>query len=325
MDTRYCVEYAKSNRSTCKGCKLKIDKDILRIGTTVSGLGDYVGLHACVSIPRLRHCPAQTLQALLPQDAQRSRDRSLCRQDMTSWRHLECTKKPSKLTEPSQIDGVGMLKPEDEARVYEWWTNPAAYAQKRKAENNAAAVGAAQAADDEPPSTPKKAKTTAAPSDTPDSNKALPPACPTPPTTSSAIHDEAAKRAEYEAAFGALPVPELKNCLRENQQLLSGAKGELVERCVDRKLYGNLPRCTRCGIGRLKVTYIKSIGHGGQGIFSCPGGYDDDQYVRCGYRSTCETRPPWTVTQHEAYTKPQRKSGGGGKSGGASTSAIVVD
>ena len=163
---------------------------------------------------------------------------------MTSWRHLECTKKPSKLTEPSQIDGVGMLKPEDEARVYEWWTSPAAYAQKRKAEDIAAAVGAAQAADDEPPSTPKKAKTTAAPSDTPDSNKALPPARPTPPTTSSAIHDEAAKRAEYEAAFGALPVPELKNCLRENQQLLSGAKGELVERCVDRKLFGNLPQRT---------------------------------------------------------------------------------
>ena len=74
MDTRYCVEYAKSNRSTCKGCKLKIDKDILRIGTTVSGLGDYVRLHARVSIPRIRHSPAQTLQALLPQDTKRSRN-----------------------------------------------------------------------------------------------------------------------------------------------------------------------------------------------------------------------------------------------------------
>ena len=206
ISTAYCVEYAKSNRSTCKGCKLKIDKDVLRIGTTVSGLGDY---------------------------------------DMTSWRHLECTKKPAKLTEPSQIDGVGMLKPEDEARVYEWWTNPAVYAQKRKAEDMAAAVADARA-DAEPPSTPKKAKPTRPHSSTPDSNK-----------STSGIDGEVAKRAEYEATFGALPVPELKNCLRVNQQLLSGSKGELVERCVDRKLYGNLPRCDKCGIGRLKVTYTK--------------------------------------------------------------------
>ena len=31
-DISYCVEYAKSNRSTCRGCFVKIEKAVLRIG-----------------------------------------------------------------------------------------------------------------------------------------------------------------------------------------------------------------------------------------------------------------------------------------------------
>eukprot|EP01050_Picozoa_sp_SAG11_P007982 SAG11_NODE_682_length_7769_cov_45.167275_13_plen_82_part_00 len=31
-DTSLCVEYAKSNRSTCRGCFVKIEKGAVRIG-----------------------------------------------------------------------------------------------------------------------------------------------------------------------------------------------------------------------------------------------------------------------------------------------------
>jgi hypothetical protein len=31
-DISYCVEYAKSNRSTCRGCFVKIEKGAVRIG-----------------------------------------------------------------------------------------------------------------------------------------------------------------------------------------------------------------------------------------------------------------------------------------------------
>ena len=34
-----------------------------------------------------------------------------------------------------------------------------------------------------------------------------------------------------------------------------GTKPELVDRCADRKVYGNIPRCPTCRIGRLKVVY----------------------------------------------------------------------
>ena len=58
------------------------------------------------------------------------------------------------------------------------------------------------------------------------------------------------------------------------------------------------------------------LGHGGQGAFTCPGGYDDDEYVRCSYRAQSAERPPWVETGHEAYTKPPRKSSGKSAAGG---------
>eukprot|EP00966_Prymnesium_polylepis_P164580 3805015-Prymnesium_polylepis.1 len=86
--------YAKSNRAECKLCKNKIAKGAIRIGTSVPGPGDY---------------------------------------DMTSWRHLECQKKPAGLSDVLEIAGLDtVLKPEDTARVREWWDNPVAFATKRK-------------------------------------------------------------------------------------------------------------------------------------------------------------------------------------------------
>ena len=60
MPASYCVQYAASNRSTCKTCKTKIDAAALRIGTITPGPGDY---------------------------------------DITSWRHLACNKQPKGLVE----------------------------------------------------------------------------------------------------------------------------------------------------------------------------------------------------------------------------------
>jgi hypothetical protein len=108
--------------------------------------------------------------------------------------------------------------------------------------------------------------------------------------------------------------------LRSNEQLLSGTKPDLVERCVDRSLYGNLPRCPQCSLGRLKVSYARALGHGGMGIFTCPGGYDDDQYVRCSYRTTSVERPKWTVTDVQA-TAAAAPTKSGGKSAAAPKAA----
>lgn len=48
-------------------------------------------------------------------------------------------------------------------------------------------------------------------------------------------------------------IPELKELLDDNDQLKGGTKAVLVARCADGSLYGALPRCPRCGGGKLKV------------------------------------------------------------------------
>ena len=77
-------------------------------------------------------------------------------------------------------------------------------------------------ADAAPPSTPPAKKSRAAPSVSK----------PT-PEKAAAVQGEAARRQAYEELFGGLPIEQLKGCLRANQQLLSGNKADLVERCVD--------------------------------------------------------------------------------------------
>lgn len=96
-----------------------------------------------------------------------------------------------------------------------------------------------------------------------------------------------ALRQQRQAALAAKSVAELKAMLRNNDQLTTGSKPELMERVLDRVENGNLPRCPECYLGRLRVDR--------KGAFSCPGGYDDDEYKACGFTATASevTRPTW--------------------------------
>merc|ERR1712154_660347 len=90
-------------------------------------------------------------------------------------------------------------------------------------------------------------------------------------------HDELSKKLEEFSVLG------LKEMLRHNGQKVSGTKYELISRIVDCQIYGNMPRCTECGGGYLRVIYIngKKYGHNGNGRYFCPGYYDGDEYVAC--------------------------------------------
>jgi hypothetical protein len=81
-------------------------------------------------------------------------------------------------------------------------------------------------------------------------------------------------------------ITDLKTMLRTNDQVTTGTKTELVARVLDRVEHGNLPRCPKCYIGRLRVT---STG------YTCPGGYDDDEYKGCDFNATFDEvqRPDW--------------------------------
>ena len=100
MPASYCVQYAASNRSTCKTCKTKIDAAALRIGTITPGPGDY---------------------------------------DITSWRHLACNKQPKGLVE-AELAGFDTLRPPDQQAVRDWLTAAAASPAKKRSADELQAV-----------------------------------------------------------------------------------------------------------------------------------------------------------------------------------------
>jgi hypothetical protein len=74
VSMRFSVEAAKSNRSTCKGCGLKIDKGEVRIGCELEDLDGEFGGHA-----------------------------------ITQWRHVHCVQ-PS-WVKLDELDGLGPIEP----------------------------------------------------------------------------------------------------------------------------------------------------------------------------------------------------------------------
>jgi len=121
------------------------------------------------------------------------------------------------------------------------------------------------------------------------------------------------ERAKVEEAYSKLSNDKLKAMLELNGQKKSGNKEELVERCVDGRLFGALPRCPDCGGGVLRVAYAQKYGHSGQGRFTCPGHYEDEGWITCGFKSMDAERPPWKEPSdvHDQKKKSQNAGGSG--------------
>jgi len=241
----YCIEYAKSNRSSCKVCKAKIEMDALRVGTISPGPGDY---------------------------------------DLTSWRHMTCHKITSALSGTSVLTGFDALKEADKKKVEEWLagSDKAATQSKKRSADELGEVSKLE---------PKKMKA----KDLDSALKAAGVTVAGKKKEKEAAMEEVVERAQVEERYSKLTLPQLKEMAGSNKQLKGGTKGELLDRCVDGKMYGALPRCPECGGGILKVFYAdgKKYGHDGQGNFSCPGFFDDDQWKRCKYVATSAERLPW--------------------------------
>eukprot|EP01050_Picozoa_sp_SAG11_P030092 SAG11_NODE_8751_length_980_cov_1.085131_1_plen_130_part_10 len=66
-----------------------------------------------------------------------------------------------------------------------------------------------------------------------------------------------------------------------------------MNRCIDGRLFGALPRCPTCLEGRLRVKYESKWLHGGSGSFSCPGTRSDVGFNPCSYKSEAVSRAAW--------------------------------
>jgi len=80
-------------------------------------------------------------------------------------------------------------------------------------------------------------------------------------------------------------LPDIKKLLKTNDLSTTGIKSVLLERLADALLFGPLPRCEKCGGGRIRIK--EGIG------YYCPGYMDDDQWTECDFFATEIKRSEW--------------------------------
>jgi len=101
------------------------------------------------------------------------------------------------------------------------------------------------------------------------------------------------KQAKQEAE--AFTVAQLKEELSANDQPKTGKKDELVARVADGHAFGKIPRCPKCFLGKPRYDVATDK-------YKCPGGFEDDNFVRCSW-----TSKGLTSVQRETWKKLELK------------------
>eukprot|EP00756_Hemistasia_phaeocysticola_P000474 Hpha_TRINITY_DN10330_c0_g1::TRINITY_DN10330_c0_g1_i1::g.116088::m.116088 len=87
-----------------------------------------------------------------------------------------------------------------------------------------------------------------------------------------------------------LSVAALKEELKQNRQKTTGNKTDLSKRVGEGRVLGATPKCPgikgTCGLGFLAF-------NPDTGVYTCPGGFDDDKFVPCGFSSGEVKREKW--------------------------------
>ena len=106
-------------------------------------------------------------------------------------------------------------------------------------------------------------------------------------SSNNLFQSNANKLKELEEIFDKSSITELKLKLKNNNQVCTGTKYDLVQRCAQGKLFGALPNCSKCFGGKLRFDINK-------GEYKCPGYMNDTDFVFCNFRATDGiTRNPW--------------------------------
>jgi hypothetical protein len=96
---------------------------------------------------------------------------------------------------------------------------------------------------------------------------------------------------DQQEAIDGMTVALLKDRLKDNDQVTTGNKGEIISRITDCIVNGCLPRCPKCSGGRLKIR--------GNGYY-CPGYHDDENFVHCSFTADKVDRVPWKKADGQA-------------------------
>jgi len=286
----YVLELAKSGRASCKGCKEKIAKGGLRIGTE-SDNGEYTMCswrHAsatCFKIPKKKY--NKSLDAFIEGEFQNA-DEELVKQFRISFE--------SSAAEKDQHD-TGLKRRFDEiSSALSSYTNgdgggSSSSTAKKSKKKNSKNVPTSSLSQDVIESVAKE--------------KGMPP-----------------KLVEAIGLYGSgMTTADLKQILKWNYLVQSGKKDELVGRVIDGHVFGTIPRCPECHGGeddpersesgrRTTTLTCNQSGKGdGQGKWSCKGYHNGSYRVSCNFTSNYVERGavPWvrTVEEYERVIEEQ--------------------
>ena len=104
---------------------------------------------------------------------------------------------------------------------------------------------------------------------------------------------------EKKESLSPLTVADLKERLKKNDQKCSGSKAELIDRVADGMVRGRIPRCPKCGAGRLRYDSENSL-------YRCPGYMDDTDFVFCRFKANADEVKrdkwlDWLANPHDIY------------------------
>lgn len=264
-ETTYSIEISPSSRSKCKKCKEKILKDELRIGT---------------------HSPNPDSDKYA----------------FTSWQKTACFTKPRKFKELSFEDFIDTIL-QDPSNILQKHRDDVLQALKSKKEKKAAPKKNRDDEEDDDKAKPKKEKSKAYynvarwkkianellnDDDGDDDDEDVKPSAKKKRKKEN-IDDDAnidirniteqdKKESKAYAVYAQYNLDNLKDILRYNRQMVSGAKDILLQRIVDGHVNGRVSNCPSCSQGRPRLN--------DDGItVSCPGYFDEDvmSRVTCFY------------------------------------------
>jgi len=288
----YVLEKAKTGRSSCKGCKEKIPKGALRVGTE-SDNGEYTMCSwrcanaACFKIPKKNY--KKDLEAFIAGEFQNV-DEEFVKEFRASFQKSAAEKE-------EHDNGL-----------------------KRTFNEISDALANVGSSSDGGSSSSKKAKKSSGKKKGSSSSFST--------TLSQADIERVAKEkgmspklVEAIALYGKMTTSDLKQILKWNYLVQSGKKEELVSRVIDGHVFGTIPRCPECHGGEddpersttgrksTTLTCIPSGKNDGQGKWTCKGYHNGHYRVTCNFVTDHLERGevPWvrTVEQYEELLQNQ--------------------
>jgi hypothetical protein len=304
---RWSVEYAKSDKSTCKGCQEKIDKGALRVG-------DFGGQY-----PKWQHMPCTKLLPSFPSDLNHLKGfNGLTPADqatMQTWHESGGGANVPKKRKAKEVAAAAKAMGDPKKMKIDELRGLLTSHGVEAAEGDKAALAALATEVKQRVSELCRFDLDSTDGRAPLSSSRLSlhvrrrgehatAACTCAGSfTGVRLLARACVQAELEARYLALQNDQLKLLLSLNGSHRNGTKAELVELCIEGFLHGRLPRCPgRDGSGCFSSLVFypptkQKVGHGGVGLYKCLGGYGTAEgYTTCGFRTNgpCPVaRPPW--------------------------------